>query len=231
MPRQPQTMRLFWAIQYPPTEGKKLIKWLHKQADLSSPSKIRGIRWLDPAFLHCTLHFMASFPVEAIPVMVEQVQSQVCLLPLKEGSGAFSGELGLWRLLPRPAKPRVLVLSLAPEEKLACLASMVQQTAERCLEEVGKASGLVETQFFDHKIDSTANQRTSYNKAFFAHLSVARGKPEALRQLYRGLAELPASLQVFTVNKLVLIASELQAQGAQYYVVATVPLESTVGDV
>ncbi|MBU2712647.1 2'-5' RNA ligase family protein [Zooshikella harenae] len=228
---QPQTMRLFWAIQYPPEQGKKLIKWLNKQADLSGLSKIRGIRWLDPAFLHCTLHFMEAFPVEAIPGMVEQVQSQVSLLPLKEGSGAFSCELDQWHLLPRPAKPRVLVLSLVPEKLLARFASMLQQTAVRCLETVGKAGEQVEAHFFAQKGDSTAYQRAQHKKAFFAHLSVARGKPEVLKQLYRGVAELPDNLKVFTVNKLVLIASELQPQGAQYYVLATVPLESTVGDV
>ncbi|WP_157365446.1 2'-5' RNA ligase family protein [Zooshikella ganghwensis] len=214
------TMRLFWAVQYPPEQGKKLIAWLKKHTNSCVHPKVSGVRWLDPAFLHCTLHFMGAFPIDAIPAMVEQVN----LLILRGEAGMFQAELGPWHLLPRPAKARVLALSLEPKLELRALADLVRKAAIKAQSATVMVRDGEGAQHYTQQA-AMHYQRANYKKAFFAHLSVARGKPASLQQLYPELVELPKRLQGFTVEKIVLIASELHSRGAQYDVVATVALE------
>ena len=141
-----------------------------------------GVRWVAPASYHLTLRFLGNVEVDALAALAARVAERVAGLP------PFAFRLGAARAFPAPSRPRVIAVSVEPEEPLRAL-------AER-LEEGVVAAGL-----------------PPERRGFHAHLTL--GRVRSRRHPALSGAEVPGAPEV-PVREVVLYRSDLGPGGSTY---------------
>ena len=113
----PPIIRLFFAIDLPPSTKEKLSNFI---STLKKRSKSNAIRWAKAENLHITLHFLPEVHSAHLTKLVENVRDRIKDAVLTSALG-----IGPLHLFPNPYRPRVIVLDITPQEDLAQLAAMI----------------------------------------------------------------------------------------------------------
>ena len=113
----PPVVRVFFAIDLPPTTKELLGKYI---SAIKKRSKSNAIRWTKPENLHITLHFLAEVQSEHLEKLVENVRTEMA-----SSFGKLSIRLESLKLFPNPYRPRVIVLDVSPQDQLAALAAHI----------------------------------------------------------------------------------------------------------
>lgn len=79
------------------------------------------IRWSKPEHLHITLQFLKAFAREDVHLLIENVKRRL------RYSKKFKVKLQELELFPSPRAPRMLALSVEPNETLTALAKQIGQ--------------------------------------------------------------------------------------------------------
>jgi len=115
----PPVIRIFFAIDLPETHKEEIGLFI---GGLKKKSKSHGIRWTKPENLHITLQFLAEAHTENLEALLKNVRKHV------EGKiKNVSFHFGELQLFPNPYRPRVIVLTIEPQEHLRQLSSLIGQ--------------------------------------------------------------------------------------------------------
>jgi 2'-5' RNA ligase len=88
--------------------------------------RVAGVRWVDPATVHITLHFFAELPEDRVSAVVEAVAAAAAVAP-------FPVRLGGLGSFPSASRARVLWRGLAEASApLERLAALVQAAVAGC---------------------------------------------------------------------------------------------------
>jgi 2'-5' RNA ligase len=112
------TVRVFFAI-LPPKSIQEPLRTILELAHVVFPKKT--LRWIDLEHLHCTLQFINAIPQEQIAVLIERVTSLVKNQP------SFLLNLGALEWFPSMNHPKILSLSVEPQETLRHLSERINQ--------------------------------------------------------------------------------------------------------
>jgi len=181
-PRSSQTLRCFLALRPPEACRQRL-------ADLTRSLDWAALRPLAAANLHLTVKFLGATDPGRIDPLLEA-------LPPAISATALDAPLSLtptaFALLPRPRRPRVMVLDHEPH---AALSALVEQIEAR--------------------VAPLGWPREA--RAFRPHLTVGRvkGKP---RKVSIDPPPLPDDIAAWSAEHLLLMRSELHPDGARYEV-------------
>lgn len=189
-------LRLFIAIDLPDA-----VKLLLHEIQQRLRQHAAPIRWADPQGTHLTLKFLGDTRADAVPAIVEGLEHAAARHPPFRLQTADVG------VFPNLKRPRVVWLGVSGDmDKLRRLHSAVEQ--------------------FVAPLGFPSEQRP-----FAPHLTLGRSgkEPRAADLLAIGAAvqqtTVPRQL-TFDVTALILMRSELRAGGAQYSVVAHLPLDA-----
>jgi 2'-5' RNA ligase len=181
-------MRLFLAVHPPPRFVAELTTRLDPwRADLA-------LAWTRPESWHLTLQFLGVWPVlQATALQAALASLEPVEFLVKPGAvGAF----------PHWSRPRVLILHMAGDGKLAGLAAAVRE--------------IVHGVWPDGPQDS---------RPFRGHLTLARMREPLAKKGQKTLLDMDLRpFDPFPVDRFRLMASELHPQGAQHREVAFYPL-------
>ncbi len=170
-----------------------------QQQILQRQIKSDAVRWIRSDQMHLTLKFFGNIPAPEIG-NVEGALRRAC-----QGAAPFWLESGNAGWFPEDRNPRVLWVGLGGD--LGLLGEL-----QKRLDEATQAWG-------DHRED----------RAFHPHLTIGRVKeaPSAvgrrIREVIQAIA--PAERRRFQVERVLLMQSRLSPKGAEYSVLATIPLE------
>ncbi|HAU1152463.1 TPA: RNA 2',3'-cyclic phosphodiesterase [Legionella pneumophila] len=114
-------IRAFFAISLPPSVQDNVSTNLEP---LRQMVPIHSIRWTKPIHLHITLQFLQRLETEHIQVLIERVSSE--LKRIKQ----FDLELGVLEWFPSPKNPRLISLSVGPQDRLRDLSRMIGQVID-----------------------------------------------------------------------------------------------------
>jgi 2'-5' RNA ligase len=148
-----------------------------------------SVRWVRPEGLHVTLRFLGTIAAERTPILAHHMGRAVA------GCEPFELTLGALHAFPTPRRPRVVAISVAPEEPLSELAEAVER-------------GVVASGFEPE------------SRPFRAHLTLGRLRGGHAPDL-SGIDELRATSPV---HEAVLYESRLGRGGSRYVPLERVPL-------
>ncbi len=115
-------MRSFLAVAVRPPAQQPVAELIE-----ALRGRVAGVRWVDTATTHITLHFFADLPADRLGQVAEAVRSAV------EPVAAFPLRLGGLGSFPSASRARVLWLGLAEEAPaLGSLAAAVQGAVAGC---------------------------------------------------------------------------------------------------
>lgn len=114
-------LRVFFAIKLPKTMDDFFLQWLQLLKQ-SAPEHL--LRWSRVENLHVTLQFIKSIEAEHVPLLIDRVQSEL------EVWTTFQLEFGPLEWFPNPQKPKVLSLSVGPENQMKALATSIGNAIE-----------------------------------------------------------------------------------------------------
>ncbi|HAT8179958.1 TPA: RNA 2',3'-cyclic phosphodiesterase [Legionella pneumophila] len=109
-------IRAFFAISLPPSVQDKISSSLEP---LKQVVPSHSIRWTKPIHLHITLQFLKRLETEHIQFLTERVSNE--LNNIKK----FDLELGILEWFPSPKNPRLISLSVGPQDRLRDLSRMI----------------------------------------------------------------------------------------------------------
>lgn len=115
----PSIIRIFFALDLQADVKEKLGEFI---STLKKSAKTNAIRWTTPDNLHITLQFLAEVRTEHLSLLLQNVRQQ--LTGVIQQSEAH---LGIMQLFPNPYRPRVIVLTIEPQDLLAKLANAIGQ--------------------------------------------------------------------------------------------------------
>jgi len=141
-----------------------------------------GVRWVRPESLHVTVRFLGNVETESVPQLAEYVGDEL------QDQKPFRLRLGALAAFPSPRRPRVIALSLEPEEPLRELAERVER-------------GVVATGLAPEK------------RAFRAHLTLGRLRNRRFPSLEAASGD---EAEPFPVRDVVLYQSDLERTGPRY---------------
>jgi len=144
-----------------------------------------AVRWTRSEAYHVTLRFLGSTPRDRVGDVTAAVREAA------RDVAPFSLALGALHGFPTPARPRVVVIDLAPAQPIAALAARVEAAAVAC--------------------GFAAEER-----AFRPHLTLGRTKDGSRRapRLHASLG--PSEPAPFRVGEIVFFRSVLAPGGSQY---------------
>ncbi|AMP88947.1 RNA 2',3'-cyclic phosphodiesterase [Legionella pneumophila] len=114
-------IRAFFAISLPPSVQDNI--WNNLES-LKQMAPVHSIRWTKPIHLHITLQFLQKLETEHIQFLTERVSNQ--LNNIKQ----FDLELGFLEWFPSPKNPRLISLSVGPQDRLRDLSRMIGQVID-----------------------------------------------------------------------------------------------------
>ncbi len=191
----PPVIRVFFAIDLPAAVREKISLFI---VALKKKSKSHAIRWTRPQNLHVTLQFLAEVKTEDLPVLINKVRGEIV--------GAFaeaSINFGNLRLFPNPYRPRVIVMDVVPQEKLANLSQFIGNSI----------------QSLGYEIDV---------RPFRGHLTLGRIKhTRGVHLDFLSEVEKPV-FEEFALTEVVLFRSEPLPEGSKYSALERIILHSSV---
>ena len=185
-----QPLRLFIAIDLPPD-----VKQLLGDVQGALQRHTHTVRWADPDGTHLTLKFLGAVEAEA----VERIVGGLAAVAARHQPFVLQTDrLGVF---PNQQRPRIVWLGLRGD--VAAL-EQVQQDVERTIAPLGFPTEA---------------------RPFRPHLTLGRSDKEAQGEDFRTIRQAVTATDVprsaaITVNELVLMHSELSAQGARYTPIA-----------
>lgn len=179
----PAVIRIFFAIDLPIAVKEKVGAFIDT---LKKKSISKAIRWTVPENLHITLQFLPEVRAEHVTQILDHVR-----VHRQNMSQPIIIHLESVHLFPSPYRPRVIVLTVTPQEALAVLAERI-------------GCGI------------QAAHYTIEDRPFRAHLTLGRIKQPrevSLRFLSSGVVP---EVGPIPVNEVVLFRSEPQREGSLY---------------
>lgn len=155
----PAVIRIFFAIDLPDTTKEKIAEFI---ALLKRKSKTNAIRWTKTDNLHITLQFLAEVRTEHLPMLINNVKSE-----LRTVRKNIQFNFGALKLFPHPYRPRVIVLDITPQAELTMLAHKI-------------GAGILHSAYPTHE------------RPFHGHLTIGRIKHTGVNLSFLADAELPA---------------------------------------
>lgn len=187
----PAVVRIFFAIEIPLSTKDTLGKFI---TVLKKKSKSHAIRWNKPDNLHITLQFLAQAQTQHLPQMLQNVNNKIAGR-VKKISLTFEKLF----LFPNPFRPRVIVLSVAPQMELAELARLIGE-------------GIQE---LNYEIDA---------RPFRPHLTLGRIKlPQGMNFSFLSECAVP-DIEKIDLQEVVLFRSDPQPEGSRYTVMERITL-------
>jgi 2'-5' RNA ligase len=99
----------------PDAATRQILYRCREALERANSGATRGVRWVEPAALHLTLRFLGASAVAQIEYLKHVLPTCASALP-----ALATHRYGVW---PNRARPRMLVLELAADPKLARLAN------------------------------------------------------------------------------------------------------------
>jgi RNA 2',3'-cyclic 3'-phosphodiesterase len=187
----PPVIRIFFALDLPDATKENISKMISL---LKKKAKSYGIRWTKPENLHITLQFLAEVNSSHLELLAGSVRTAV-----REVSTPIQLSIGGLQLFPNPYRPRVIVLEVEPQDKLAQLA-----------EKIG--------------LGITASNYPIDTRPFRAHLTLGRIKqPHEVDLRFLNEVEMP-SIESLLIKEVVLFRSEPHPEGSAYSVLERISL-------
>lgn len=176
-----KAIRAFFAISLPGSVQKRIWDILEPVRKLTSA---HFIRWTKPEHLHITLQFLQKLEADHISSLIEGVRNVL------QGTGEFQLDLGTLEWFPTPKRPRLISLSVGPQDLLRDLSVVIGQV-------IGELNYPVES------------------RPFRGHLTVGRvvNYSSELQQLLQ--MTLP-SIPPVPIDELYLIESKPDQDGSNY---------------
>ncbi|CAM4452148.1 MAG: RNA 2',3'-cyclic phosphodiesterase [Legionella sp.] len=112
------TVRVFFAIRSPKSIDEPLRRILERAREVFPK---QTLRWIDLEHLHCTLQFINAISQEQIAVLIE------CATTLVKNQPSFWLHLGPLEWFPSLEHPKILSLSVEPQETLKRLSESLNQ--------------------------------------------------------------------------------------------------------
>jgi len=180
----PSIIRIFFAIDLPLLAKEELGCFIGM---LKTRSKSQAIRWTTQENLHLTLQFLPEVKREDLRMLIDHVRDVI------QGVAPHSFVLEALHLFPSPYRPRVIVLSVTPQDDLADLSQLIGQGIQKSGYPLEK-------------------------RPFRAHLTLGRIKhTQGLDLHFLSACKIPALAPV-EVCEATLFQSEPQAFGSRYIV-------------
>lgn len=210
-PAETPSWRLFIALPLAPAGQSALLSLQQNLQNslqnslLQTQAASAQLRWLPPAQLHLTLHFLGETPTTQLPEL------QTLILTTAAQTPALDLRLTQLTWFPKPRRPRVLVaLTTCPP----ALTQLQQQLSQQ-LQQLGFCL-------------PTHNDPRMIPWPFQPHLSLARLKlprtPSSVKLALPALPTLPPDIKL-SIQQLQLLRSQLQPQGAHYTPLTTASLQ------
>ena len=139
-----------------------------------------SVRWVQPGMLHVTVRFLGDVVRDRVPAIVREVGEAASAVP------PFGVQLGRVGAFPSVRRPRVIALTIGPEEPLRQLAAAVEAAVVRAGFE-------------------------SDRRGFRPHLTLGRLRGRALPPVTFPVTAVGESM---AVDEIVLFRSELTRRGA-----------------
>ncbi|MDF1930125.1 RNA 2',3'-cyclic phosphodiesterase [Legionella pneumophila] len=114
-------IRAFFAISLPPAIQENIRSNLEP---LRQMAPVHSIRWTKPMHLHITLQFLQRLETKHIQVLIERVSNE--LNHIKQ----FDLEFGVLEWFPSPKNPRLISLSVNPQDRLRDWSRMIGQVVD-----------------------------------------------------------------------------------------------------
>lgn len=189
----PPVIRVFFAIDLPASVKEKIGAFI---VLLKRKSKSHAIRWTRPENLHITLQFLAEVKSEDLPVLINKVREEV-FDAIADSALNFGG----LHLFPTPYRPRVIVMDVVPQERLALLSQIIGSSIKN----------------MGYEIDT---------RPFRAHLTLGRIKhAHGVNLDFLTEIELP-TFETLALTEIVLFRSEPQPEGSKYSALERIALHS-----
>lgn len=193
----PPVIRIFFAIDLAEPTKVKLMEIMRA---LKKSSRSQGIRWTRPENFHVTLQFLAEVRREHLPLLIANVRAKLATV-----SQNPEMKFGAINIFPNPYRPRVIVLEVLAQEKLAELSKLIGE-------------GIQATQY---EIEG---------RPFRAHLTLGRIKqPRAMNLSFIEECSLP-EFDTIVVDNVALFRSEPQPEGSLYTVLDRISLNPAVSE-
>lgn len=116
MVTEQRPIRAFFAIDLPESAKKTIADII---AELQKNTNNNTVHWTKPHHLHITLQFLEKINSRDISQLIKNVRTEFLEFP------PFYLELGQLELFPTPSRPRIISMSMAPQETLANLAKCI----------------------------------------------------------------------------------------------------------
>jgi 2'-5' RNA ligase len=113
------SLRVFFALLLPQSVQPLLATGL---ASLKNAFPEHSLKWIQPENLHITLQFLGNIPQEQVPELIQKIQVVLQSTP------ALQLQLGSLEWFPTLDHPKILSLSVEPQELLRNLATTLRQT-------------------------------------------------------------------------------------------------------
>jgi 2'-5' RNA ligase len=187
----PGVIRIFFAIDLSALAKEKVGKYIGL---LKKNSKTNAIRWTRPENLHITLQFLAEVKREHLDELIAHVRNEMAGKTEKAVL-----QFGSIHLFPNPYRPRVIVLEIGPQEKLASIAGSI-------------AKGI---KLLNYEVET---------RPFKAHLTLGRIKhTHGVNLDFLSLSGIPP-LDAMEISEVVLFRSDPQPEGSKYMVIERIEL-------
>lgn len=187
----PPNIRIFFAIDLPEQIKKQLEDVI---ALLKKNAKSHGIRWIKPENLHITLQFLPQVYSEHLPLLIQHVQSNIAHF-----NQIMKLTIGSLQLFPSPYRPRVIVLSITPQDNLVKLSELIGAGIQNLNYEIEK-------------------------RPFRAHLTLGRIKyTQDVDLTFLSQLNIP-EISTIEIKEVILFRSEPQPDGSKYTVLERVTL-------
>jgi len=189
-----KSIRVFIAINLPPELKARLAE---RQRELKSAPGGQAVRWTPVEQIHLTLRFLGDVPAESVPDIQAAVQRAAATTPAFELQAEGLG------CFPHARQPRIVWVGITGA--LAGLRQL-QEAVER------------ETAPWGEREDREFHPHLTIGRVKKEHARSARPLAEALNRTTTGL------FGAFRVAQLDLMQSRLAPTGAEYTVLAALPL-------
>jgi len=191
----PPVIRVFFAIDLPLAVKEKMGLFI---SSLKKKSKSHAIRWTRPENLHVTLQFLAEVKSADLPNLINMVREELF--------GAISDAtltFGDLHLFPNPYRPRVIVMDVMPQDKLALLSQLIGNSIKK----------------MGYEIDV---------RPFRGHLTLGRIKhAHGVNLDFLGEAEKPL-FDDLALTEVVLFRSEPLPEGSKYSALERITLKARI---